>query len=70
MSSAKRLRLDEVFTSFPELGPTVPDGGYAWIVLCGVFLVQVSNLIITIYFFSFFFKLNSSRYYVLLIQGI
>lgn len=55
MSSAKRLRLDEVFTSFPELGPTVPDGGYAWIVLCGVFLVQVSNLIITIYFLSFFF---------------
>lgn len=70
MSSAKRLRLDEVFTSFPELGPTVPDGGYAWIVLCGVFLVQASNLIITIYFLSFFFKLNSSRYYVLLIQGI
>ena len=44
MSSTKRLRLDEVVTSFPELGPTVPDGGYAWIVLCGVFLVQVSNL--------------------------
>ncbi|XP_012172793.1 uncharacterized protein LOC105666585 [Bombus terrestris] len=42
MSSAKRLRLDEVFTSFPELGPTVPDGGYAWIVLCGVFLVQMT----------------------------
>ncbi|KAK9297657.1 hypothetical protein QLX08_008711 [Tetragonisca angustula] len=42
MSSTKRLRLDEVVTSFPELGPTVPDGGYAWIVLCGVFLVQMT----------------------------
>lgn len=40
MSSVKRLRLDEV-TSFPELGPTIPDGGYAWIILFGVFLVQV-----------------------------
>ncbi|OAD59221.1 hypothetical protein WN48_09487 [Eufriesea mexicana] len=42
MPSVKRLRLDEVVTSFPELGPTVPDGGYAWIVLSGVFLVQMT----------------------------
>ncbi|CAK9824397.1 hypothetical protein ANTRET_LOCUS2573 [Anthophora retusa] len=42
MSLTKRLRLDEVITSFPELGPTVSDGGYAWIVLCGVFLVQMT----------------------------
>lgn len=41
MSSVKRLRLDEVVASFPELGPTVPDGGYAWIILFEVFLVQV-----------------------------
>lgn len=41
MSLAKRLHLDEVVTSFPELGPTVPDGGYSWVVLLGVFLVQV-----------------------------
>lgn len=42
MSSVKRLRLDEVVASFPELGPTVPDGGYAWIILFGVFLVQMT----------------------------
>ncbi|KOC60964.1 Monocarboxylate transporter 5 [Habropoda laboriosa] len=42
MPLTKRLRLDEIYTSFPELGPTVPDGGYAWIVLCGVFLVQMT----------------------------
>ncbi|CAL7937823.1 unnamed protein product [Xylocopa violacea] len=42
MSLGKRLRLDEVVTSFPELGPTVPDGGYAWIILCGVFIIQMT----------------------------
>ncbi|XP_053977324.1 monocarboxylate transporter 3-like isoform X1 [Hylaeus volcanicus] len=42
MPLARRLRLDDVVTSFPELGPTVPDGGYAWIVLYGVFLVQMT----------------------------
>ncbi|XP_076301251.1 uncharacterized protein LOC143219200 [Lasioglossum baleicum] len=42
MSVAKRLHLDEVVASFPELGPTVPDGGYSWLVLCGVCLVQMT----------------------------
>ncbi|CAK9795520.1 hypothetical protein ANTPLA_LOCUS403 [Anthophora plagiata] len=42
MSLTKGLRQDKVITSFPELGPTVPDGGYAWIVLCGAFLVQMT----------------------------
>ncbi|XP_076229244.1 uncharacterized protein LOC116431507 isoform X1 [Nomia melanderi] len=42
MSMSQRLRLDEVVASFPELGPTVPDGGYSWIVLCGVCLVQMT----------------------------
>ncbi|XP_076759528.1 uncharacterized protein LOC143428491 [Xylocopa sonorina] len=42
MSLGKRRRLDEVVTSFPELGPTVPDGGYAWIILCGVFIIQMT----------------------------
>ncbi|XP_076650424.1 uncharacterized protein LOC143357737 [Halictus rubicundus] len=42
MSVGKRLHLDEVVSSFPELGPTVPDGGYSWVVLCGVCLVQMT----------------------------
>ncbi|XP_076546966.1 uncharacterized protein LOC117610328 [Osmia lignaria lignaria] len=42
MSLTRRLHLDEIVTSFPELGPTVPDGGYSWIVLSGVFLVQMT----------------------------
>ncbi|XP_078053170.1 uncharacterized protein LOC144478791 isoform X2 [Augochlora pura] len=42
MSIAKRLHLDEVVASFPELGPTLPDGGYSWVVLCGVCLVQMT----------------------------
>ncbi|XP_012142017.1 uncharacterized protein LOC100875139 [Megachile rotundata] len=42
MSLIRRLHLDDIVTSFPELGPTVPDGGYSWIVLFGVFLVQMT----------------------------
>ncbi|KAG7190026.1 hypothetical protein KM043_006176 [Ampulex compressa] len=42
MSLTRRLRLDEVVASLPELGPTVPDGGYSWIVLFGVFLIQMT----------------------------
>ncbi|XP_076630785.1 uncharacterized protein LOC143346517 [Colletes latitarsis] len=42
MPISKRLHLDKIVTSFPELGPTVPDGGYAWIILFGVFLVQMT----------------------------
>lgn len=41
MSLVGRLRLDEVVSSFPELGPTAPDGGYSWIVLFGVVFIQV-----------------------------
>ena len=41
MSIFRRLRLDEVITSLPELGPTIPDGGYSWIVLFGIMIVQV-----------------------------
>lgn len=41
MSLVARLRLDEVITSLPELGPTLPDGGYSWIVLVGVMAIQV-----------------------------
>ncbi|KZC13105.1 PREDICTED: uncharacterized protein LOC107191155 [Dufourea novaeangliae] len=42
MSVTRRLRLDDIVASIPELGPTIPDGGYSWIVLCGVLLVQMT----------------------------
>lgn len=36
-----QLRLDEIVSSYPELGPTAPDGGYSWLVLLGVAFIQV-----------------------------
>ncbi|XP_033219388.1 uncharacterized protein LOC117174403 [Belonocnema kinseyi] len=42
MSIFRRLRLDEVITSLPELGPTMPEGGYSWIVLFGILIVQMT----------------------------
>jgi len=41
MSLVERLRLDEVVTSFAELGPTAPDGGYSWLVFFGIIIIQV-----------------------------
>jgi len=43
MSLVKRLRLDEIVTSYPELGPTAPDGGYSWLILLGVAFIQVRS---------------------------
>ncbi|KAL6263765.1 hypothetical protein P5V15_003849 [Pogonomyrmex californicus] len=42
MSLVGRLRLDEIVSSFPELGPTVPDGGYSWFILLGVAFIQIT----------------------------
>lgn len=42
MSIFKRLHLDEVITSIPELGPTIPDGGNSWLVLFGIMIVQMT----------------------------
>lgn len=42
MPLVERLRLDEVVTSYPELGPTAPDGGYSWLVLLGVAFIQIT----------------------------
>ncbi|XP_043502703.1 uncharacterized protein LOC122524468 isoform X1 [Polistes fuscatus] len=42
MSVLKHLYLDDIITSFPELGPTIQDGGYSWIILLGVFLIQMT----------------------------
>ncbi|XP_014481683.1 PREDICTED: uncharacterized protein LOC106748034 [Dinoponera quadriceps] len=42
MSLVGRLRLDDVVTSYPELGPTAPDGGYSWVVLLGVVFIQIT----------------------------
>lgn len=43
MPLAGRLRLDDVVTSYSELGPTAPDGGYSWLVLLGVAFIQVRS---------------------------
>ncbi|XP_071569571.1 uncharacterized protein [Temnothorax nylanderi] len=42
MPLVRRLRLDEVISSYPELGPTAPDGGYSWLVLLGVAFIQIT----------------------------
>ncbi|KAK2585822.1 hypothetical protein KPH14_010418 [Odynerus spinipes] len=42
MSVLGHLNLDDIVTSFPELGPTIQDGGYSWIILIGVFLIQMT----------------------------
>jgi len=36
-----RLMLDTVIGTQPELGPAPPDGGYGWIILLGVTVIQV-----------------------------
>ncbi|XP_063993263.1 uncharacterized protein LOC135170960 [Diachasmimorpha longicaudata] len=47
MSHTGRLRLDDVISSVPELGPTLPDGGYSWIVLAGAMVIQMTVPTIT-----------------------
>ncbi|XP_012061652.1 PREDICTED: uncharacterized protein LOC105624920 [Atta cephalotes] len=42
MPLVERLRLDEIVSSYPELGPTAPDGGYSWFVLLGVVFIQIT----------------------------
>ena len=37
------LRLDRVLSSQPELGPSIPDGGYGWVVLVGIAFFYVSS---------------------------
>jgi hypothetical protein len=37
-----RLMLDNLIGSQPELGPAPPDGGYGWVILFGVMMIQVS----------------------------
>ncbi|KAJ4437526.1 hypothetical protein ANN_17671 [Periplaneta americana] len=36
----ERLMLDTVIGSQPELGPAPPDGGYGWVILFGVLMIQ------------------------------
>lgn len=40
----RRLMLDTVIGTQPELGPAPPDGGYGWIILLGVTLIQVGKI--------------------------
>ena len=39
-----RLMLDAVIGTQPELGPAPPDGGYGWIILLGVTMIQVGKI--------------------------
>lgn len=36
--------LDAVIGTQPELGPAPPDGGYGWIILLGVTMIQVGKI--------------------------
>jgi hypothetical protein len=40
----RRLWLDNVIGSQPELGPAPPDGGYGWVILFGAMVIQVGNI--------------------------
>jgi hypothetical protein len=40
----RRLWLDNVIGSHPELGPAPPDGGYGWVILFGAVVIQVRNI--------------------------
>ena len=42
-----RLMLDTVIGTQPELGPAPPDGGYGWIILLGVMMIQVRKIFFT-----------------------
>jgi hypothetical protein len=41
----QRLKFDNLIGSQPELGPAPPDGGYGWVILFGVMMIQVSVII-------------------------
>lgn len=43
-SPQPRLMLDTVIGTQPELGPAPPDGGYGWIILLGVTIIQVGKI--------------------------
>lgn len=36
------LRLDKILSTQPELGPSVPDGGYGWIILIVTLILKVN----------------------------
>ncbi|XP_012265147.2 uncharacterized protein LOC105691323 [Athalia rosae] len=42
MPRTRHLHLDNVITSMPELGPTVPDGGYSWLIFVGVIAIKMT----------------------------
>lgn len=37
----RSLQIDNVLSSQPELGPSIPDGGYGWFILLGASFFHV-----------------------------
>jgi MFS family permease len=56
------LSLDDVITTQPELGPSIPDGGFGWVVFIGTLFFQalVPCLIVNFGIFLAFSKLNGT----------
>lgn len=43
MTNQNNLRLDRILSTQPELGPSIPDGGYGWIILIVTIALKVRD---------------------------
>lgn len=56
------LKIDSVLSTQSELGPSIPDGGYGWIILLATMFFQVCivyTLTLSVLLFSAKWKHNS-----------
>lgn len=42
-NTEQNTALDEVLTTQPELGPSIPDGGFGWVVFIATLFFQVNT---------------------------